>query len=93
VNDHQPYKRRASTPPDRSHLRDDGSQHGLDRRIPPWRVALYRVSVDGGMLLGPVLTGLLTARHTGVLPAALIVVMVTLATALLARPRATAPSP
>ena len=45
------------------------------------------------MFLGPVLAGLLTARHAGVLPAALIVVMVALAIALLAQPRATAPSP
>ena len=71
---------------------------GILRSVTPpaqvaWRLALYRVSVDGGMFLGPVLAGLLTARHTGVLPAALIVVMVTLAIALLAQPRATAPSP
>jgi hypothetical protein len=41
----------------------------------------------------PVLAGVLTARHTGVLPAALIIVMATLAVTLLAQPRATAPSP
>ena len=71
---------------------------GILRSVTPpaqvaWRLALYRVSVDGGMFLGPVLAGLLTARHAGVLPAALIVVMVALAIALLAQPRATAPSP
>jgi hypothetical protein len=42
---------------------------GILRSVTPpaqvaWRVALYRVSVDGGMFLGPVVTGLLTARHT-----------------------------
>jgi hypothetical protein len=42
---------------------------------------------------GPVLAGVLTARHTGVLPAALIIVMTTVAVTLLAHPRATAPSP
>ena len=71
---------------------------GILRSVTPpaqvaWRVALYRVSVDGGMFLGPVLAGVLTARHTGVLPAALIIVMTTLAVTLLAQPRATAPSP
>jgi hypothetical protein len=58
-----------------------------------WRVALYRVSIDGGMFLGPVLAGLLTVRHSAVLPAVLIVVMASLAVTLLRQPRATAPSP
>ena len=71
---------------------------GILRSVTPpaqvaWRVALYRVSVDGGMFLGPVLAGVLTARHAGVLPAALIVVMATVAVTLLVQPRATAPSP
>ena len=71
---------------------------GILRSVTPpaqvaWRVALYRVSVDGGMFLGPVLAGVLSARHTGVLPAALMIVMTTLAVTLLAQPRATAPSP
>jgi hypothetical protein len=71
---------------------------GILRSVTPpaqvaWRVALYRVSVDGGMFLGPVLAGVLAARHAGVLPAALIVVMATVAVTLLAQPRATAPSP
>jgi hypothetical protein len=69
---------------------------GILRSVTPpaqvaWRVALYRVSVDGGMFLGPVVAGLLTARHAGVLPAVLIAVMVTLAVTLLAQPRAPAP--
>jgi MFS family permease len=71
---------------------------GILRSVTPpaevaWRVALYRVSVDGGMFLGPVLAGLLTAQHAGVLPAVLIVVMVALAMTLLRQPRPTAPSP
>lgn len=33
-----------------------------------WRTALYRVSVDAGMFAGPFVSGLLTARHAGVLP-------------------------
>jgi MFS family permease len=71
---------------------------GILRSVTPpaqvaWRVALYRVSVGGGMFLGPVLAGVLTARYTGVLPAALIIVMTTVAVTLLAQPRATAPSP
>jgi hypothetical protein len=45
------------------------------------------------MFLGPVLAGVLTARHTGVPPGALIVVMATVAVTLLAQPRATGPSP
>jgi hypothetical protein len=71
---------------------------GMLRSVTPpaqvaWRVALYRVSIDGGMFLGPVLAGLLTARHAGVLPAALIVVMASLAVTLLRQACATAPSP
>jgi len=58
-----------------------------------WRVALYRVSIDGGMFLGPVLAGLLGARHVGALPAALIVVMVSLAVTLLLQRRSPTSSP
>ena len=31
-----------------------------------WRTALYRVAVDGGMCLGPLVSGILTARHPDV---------------------------
>jgi predicted MFS family arabinose efflux permease len=58
-----------------------------------WRVALYRVSIDGAMFLGPVLAGLLGARHAGALPAALIVVMVSLAVTLLLQRRSPMSSP
>jgi MFS family permease len=54
-----------------------------------WRTALYRVSVDGGMFVGPVVAGLLSARHAGVLPGVMTVVMATLGLALLAAARAT----
>jgi MFS family permease len=33
-----------------------------------WRTALYRVGVDGGIFLGPVLSGLLAARAPALLP-------------------------
>jgi MFS family permease len=71
---------------------------GILRSVTPpgqvaWRVALYRLSIDGGMFLGPVLAGLLGARHAGALPAALIVVMAALAVTLLLQARAPSPSP
>ena len=55
-----------------------------------WRTALYRVAVDGGMCLGPLLAGVLTARHAGALPAAMIAVLAATGVALLARRRLTA---
>ena len=49
----------------------------LRRETPParmaWRTALYRVGVDGGIFLGPVLGGLVANRHLGVVAAALAV--------------------
>lgn len=36
-----------------------------------WRTALYRVGVDGGMFLGPFLSGLLGVSRAGLLPALL----------------------
>lgn len=55
-----------------------------------WRTALYRVAVDGGMCLGPLLSGVLTARHGGALPAVMMVALAATAVALLARRRLTA---
>ncbi len=55
-----------------------------------WRAALYRVSVDGGMFAGPLLAGLLTARHAGALPGVMLVVLAIVGVALLARAPATA---
>jgi len=52
-----------------------------------WRTALYRVAVDGGMCLGPLLSGILTARHAGALPALMMVVLAATGVALLARRR------
>ena len=46
------------------------------------------VSIDGEMFLGPVLASLPSAHHAGALPAALIVVMVSLAVTLLLQTRA-----
>jgi MFS family permease len=57
-----------------------------------WRTALYRVSVDGGMFAGPFVSGLLSARHAGVLPGVMMVVMVTVGLALLVQARPTARS-
>jgi MFS family permease len=48
-----------------------------------WRTALYRVAVDGGMFLGPLVAGLLTARHAGVLPGVMTVVLAAVGLALL----------
>jgi MFS family permease len=53
-----------------------------------WRTAIYRVSVDGGMFVGPVLAGLLSARHAGVLPGVMALVLATVGVALLGLGRA-----
>lgn len=70
---------------------------GILRSVTPpaqvaWRTALYRVSVDGGTFAGPFLSGLLTARHAGVLPGVMLVVLAGLGLALLAHARLTARS-
>jgi MFS family permease len=57
-----------------------------------WRTALYRVSVDGGMFAGPFVSGLLAARHAGVLPGVMLVILSLVGLALVLRPRGTAPS-
>ena len=54
-----------------------------------WRTALYRVSVDGGMFAGPFISGLLGARHAGVLPGVMMVVLATVGVVLLLHPRLT----
>ena len=66
---------------------------GLLRTVTPpaqvaWRTALYRVGVDGGMFLGPFLSGLLVTRYPAVLPAVLAVALVLVAGLLLRRERA-----
>jgi predicted MFS family arabinose efflux permease len=58
-----------------------------------WRTALYRVAVDGGMCLGPLLSGVLTARHGAALPSVMVAVLAATGVALLARPRLTTASP
>ena len=50
-----------------------------------WRTALYRVAVDGGMCLGPLLAGILAARHAGALPIAMAAALAVTGVALLAR--------
>jgi MFS family permease len=50
-----------------------------------WRTAVYRVGVDGGMFLGPFVSGFLTARAPGLLPGALIVALLVIAVVLLRR--------
>ena len=53
-----------------------------------WRTALFRVFVDGGMFLGPFVSGVLGAAHARVLPAALTVLLVAVGVGVLAaRPR------
>jgi MFS family permease len=52
-----------------------------------WRTALYRVCVDGGMFLGPVLSGILAGTYPRLLPGVTMIVLALLAGALiLARP-------
>ena len=55
-----------------------------------WRTALYRVSVDGGMFAGPFVSGLLGARHAGVLPGVMMTVLAVVGVALLVQARLTA---
>ena len=66
-----------------------------------WRTALFRVFVDGGMFLGPFVSGVLGAAYARVLPAALTVLLVAVGVGVLAarprpwaaaRARSTAPS-
>jgi MFS family permease len=56
-----------------------------------WRAALYRVCVDGGMFLGPFLSGLIAARAPRLLPGVLAIVLTLLAVTLATRgaPRST----
>jgi MFS family permease len=48
-----------------------------------WRTAVYRVFVDGGLFLGPFLSGVLTARYGQLLPGALVVALLALGAAML----------
>ena len=50
-----------------------------------WRAALYRVCVDGGMFLGPFLSGLIAARAPWLLPGLLAVTLAVLAVFLATR--------
>ena len=51
-----------------------------------WRTALYRVGVDGGLFLGPSLSGVLGERAGGVLPAFAAATLAVLAVLLWRRP-------
>jgi MFS family permease len=61
----------------------------LRRATPPerigWRTAVYRVGVDGGMFLGPFLSGVLVARAPWLLPGLSVVALAAVGLALLAR--------
>jgi predicted MFS family arabinose efflux permease len=62
---------------------------GVLRSVTPagqvaWRTALYRVAVDGAVCLGPLLAGVLTARHARILPAVLVGLLATTGIAFLA---------
>jgi MFS family permease len=66
---------------------------GVLRAVTPsprvaWRLSLYRVVVDGGMFLGPFLSGLLATRYPRLLPALLAAALgaIGLALTLTARP-------
>jgi len=52
-----------------------------------WRTGLYRVSVDGGIFLGPFLSGVLGMRHAGFLPAFWTLALAVTGLLLLARAR------
>jgi hypothetical protein len=52
-----------------------------------WRTALYRVGVDGGIFLGPFLSGLIGRAHLGALPAMAAVVLAAIGLTLLGSPR------
>lgn len=65
---------------------------GVLRRETPaehiaWRTGLYRVCVDGGIFLGPFLSGVLGMRHAGFLPAFWTVALAVTGLLLLARAR------
>jgi predicted MFS family arabinose efflux permease len=50
-----------------------------------WQTAVFRVFVDGGMFLGPFVSGLLGTAHARVLPAALAAALLVVGISLLAR--------
>jgi hypothetical protein len=52
-----------------------------------WRTGLYRVCVDGGIFLGPFLSGVLGLRLAGILPAVSTVALALTALLLLTRAR------
>ena len=60
--------------------------YAAKRRI-AWRTGLYRVGVDGGIFLGPFLSGVLGMRLAGLLPALSTAALAVTALLLLARAR------
>ncbi len=58
-----------------------------------WRTAVYRVGVDGGMFLGPFLSGLLTARAPWLLPGVLVVLLLGIGAVLVRRSLPAPPRP
>ena len=57
-----------------------------------WRTALYRVCVDGGMFVGPFLSGILAATYPGLLPGMLVIALMVLASVLFVARRAWGPA-
>jgi MFS family permease len=55
-----------------------------------WRTAVYRVGVDGGIFLGPFLSGLLTGRAPWLLPGVLVVLLLVIGAVLVRRSLPTA---
>jgi hypothetical protein len=62
-------------------------RHGTPAGRVGWRTALYRVGADGGMFLGPALSGVLAGHHATAVPAVAAVLLVVLAVPLLMRAR------
>jgi MFS family permease len=58
-----------------------------------WRTALYRVSVDGGMFLGPFLSGVLARSYPTVVPVTVMLALAVLAVALWSRRTAPVAAP
>lgn len=62
-------------------------RHGTPTDRLGWRTALYRVGADGGMFLGPALSGALAGHHAAAVPGVAAGLLVVLAVPLLLRSR------
>jgi len=62
-------------------------RHGTPPARLGWWTALYRVGADGGMFLGPALSGALAGHHAMAVPAVAAALLAVLAVPLLVRSR------